>query len=183
MDFKVTVVGFSEQRPIRAYHGPDGQVRALEPMDDQTKTSLLLELPSGEKVEAQVTSGVFSKVLPFFDPPPSTEHRPGFVCSADGFVPIRKGQSWFVFEPGSPVGFSVTVVGVEDGAVFVKPADEEAFRKAFTKHGVNKHGEPIEVLPFKFTAPGSPKKGEEWKNGTYAAHEAWTVWHQMRLTR
>jgi len=86
---------------------------------------------------------------------------------------------WRVTNGGGSV--SARIEGLEDGAVYLRPHDEGAFRAVFTRQEANKQGQPVDVLAFK--EMGGFKKGapDEWKNGTFAAHEAWDVWLKMSL--
>jgi len=107
------------------------------------------------------------------------EYRPGYVNSANGLTRVTKGQVWRV--PGGS-DIRVMVAGIEDGAVFIRPEDDAAFRSVFTRQETNKNGTLVDVLAFKEMGSGF-KKGspDEWKNGTFAAHEAWDVWQRMAL--
>jgi hypothetical protein len=113
------------------------------------------------------------------------EHKPGYVYSASGLTPVAKGLVWECSGEDQPiVPVFATVVGIEQGAVFLQAENDVAFRARFSKMETDKHGNLVKAMPFKHTAEGSIKKGspDEWKNGTFAAHEAWDVWRQMRLS-
>ena len=107
-----------------------------------------------------------------------SEHRPGYVYSTNGFTRIAKGQVWYGGEGANLLVLSV--VGIEEGAVYLWPEDPVRFRELFSRKATNKQGEMVDDLAFK--EMGSDfKKGssDEWKNGTFAAHEAWDVWKRI----
>lgn len=117
-----------------------------------------------------------------YESPMSNEYRPGHVNSANGLTRVTKGQVWYCLrEPEDRV--VIAIVGIEEGAVYIRPESENAFRGVFTRQEADKKGHHVDVLAFK--EMGSDfKKGspDEWKNGTFAAHEAWDVWRRMTLS-
>lgn len=190
--FQVGVVGYEESRDLEKETAPDGTILNMKPVAGSERAFLVLELPGGTQVKAQVSHEVYTKhVLPAFEAA-SRQHRPGQVFSLDGFVPVRKDQVWEVCEavgPGVLTGQTtrLTVVGCGEGEVFLHAEDPEALRKMLSKEEVMK-GKTVETMPFKpyaadaFKKPIDKKQADEtWKNGTFSAHEAWSVWRQMRL--
>jgi len=200
--FQVGVVGYEESRDLEKETAPDGTILNMKPVAGSERAFLVLELPGGTQIKAQVSHEVYTKhVLPAFEAA-SRQHRPGQVFSLDGFVPVRKDQVWEVCEAVGPGVLSeeigdfdlvltgqttrLTVVGCGEGEVFLRAEDPEALRRMLSKEETLK-GKTVETLPFKpyaadaFKSPKDKQPDETWKNGTFSAHEAWSVWRQMRL--
>jgi hypothetical protein len=192
---QVGIVAYEESRNLLKEYNQDGSIREMTPEANSERAFLTLELPNGKQIKAEIPHHDFIRdVVPAIEAG-YREHRPGKVCSASGsLVDIKKGQVWhcfatseigreaYVLRLGSPLVASV--VGVEEGTVYLWPENVERFTEMFTTKGTDKHGNPVDVMPFKHTPDGSFKKGspDEWRNGTFSAHEAWTVWRQMKLS-
>jgi hypothetical protein len=177
--FQVGVVDFEESRNLLKEYNPDGSIRDMTPETNSERAFLTLELPNGKTVKAEIPHHDYIRdVVPCIEAQ-ARVHKPG---------QIKQGQVWHCFsaKDGVLVGTPLvaSVVRVEEGTVYLWPENTERFKAMFTTQGTDKHGNPVELLPFKHTPEGSFKKGspDEWKNGTFAAHEAWTVWNQMKLS-
>ena len=189
--FQVGVVGYEESRSLEKEYAPDGTILNMKPVEGSDRAFLVLELPDGTQVKAEVRHEDYTKhVLPVFEAT-SRQHRPGQVFSLDGFVPVRKDQVWEVCEavgPGVLTGQTtkLVVVGCGEGEVYFRAEDPETLRKLLAREETLK-GKTVETMPFKpyaadaFKPPKDKQPDETWKNGTFSAHEAWTVWRQMRL--
>lgn len=55
MPFNLRVVGFEENRPVRAAYNPDGSVHSLEPIEHQHRYFLVFETDKGFQFKAEVS--------------------------------------------------------------------------------------------------------------------------------
>jgi hypothetical protein len=101
------------------------------------------------------------------DNQPKFAWQPGTVMSFTGRAKIQEGQAWAY---GS-LRFTITAVS-EAGEVTLRPIDDIAVAEAV------KLWPPSEGF-VKGQAATCPFK--QCKNGTYQAHEAWSVWGDLVL--
>jgi hypothetical protein len=99
---------------------------------------------------------------------------PGTVMSANGRERIEAGQKWgLALADSNIVALQFSVVSVsKEGEVMLRPFDDEETRKAaqiFPPSTGFVKGVPS-VCPFK-----------QGKDGTFSAHEAWSLWKDMVL--